>query len=326
MFKTIALALAAGLSFAGARAADKPVQADPRLPSYSKIAGVTGNLNSVGSDSLNNLMTFWVEKFQQTYPNVKIQVEGKGSGTAPPALIAGTAQLGPMSREMKAEEIDQFQKKYGYPPIRVAVALDTLGVFVNKNNRIKSLSMDQLDGIFSRTRLSGTRELKTWGDLGLTGEFRAKPISLFGRNSASGTYGFFKEHALRNGDYKDTVKEQPGSSSVVQSVGTDKFAIGYSGIGYRTSDVRAVPIAGSSGGPAYEADYANALSGKYPIARFLYIYVNQNPARPADPLIQQFMAFVLSRQGQEIVEKDGYYPLIPKMQHTEAAKLKIVYK
>ncbi len=326
MLKTMALALAASVSFTAATAADTAVKVDPKLPSYAKVAGVTGNLNSVGSDSLNNLMTFWVEKFQQAYPNVKIQVEGKGSGTAPPALIAGTAQIGPMSREMKAEEMDQFVKKYGYQPTKIEVALDTLGVFVNKNNKVKSLSLDQLDGIFSKTRKSGVNEIKTWGDLGLPGEFQAKPISLYGRNSASGTYGFFKEHPLRGGDYKDTVKEQPGSSSVVQSVGTDKFAIGYSGIGYKTSEVRAVPISRTTGGEAFEANYQNALSGKYPIARFLYIYVNQDPKKPADPLIQQFMAFVLSRQGQEIVVKDGYYPLIPRMQSEQAAKLKISYK
>jgi phosphate transport system substrate-binding protein len=306
-------------------AAEKAVKVDPKLPSYAKVAGVTGNLNSVGSDSLNNLMTFWVEKFQEAYPNVKIQVEGKGSGTAPPALIAGTAQIGPMSREMKAEELDQFVKKYGYKPVKVEVALDTLGVFVHKNNKIKSLSMEQLDGIFSKTRKSGTAEVKTWGDLALTGEFQAKPLSIYGRNSASGTYGFFKEHALKGGDYKDTVKEQPGSSSVVQSVGTDKFAIGYSGIGYKTSEVRAVPISKTTGGQPFEPDYENALSGKYPIARFLYIYVNQDPNKPADPLVQQFMAFVLSKQGQEIVVKDGYYPLILKMQVEQAAKLGISY-
>ena len=325
MLKTIALALVASVSFS-AVAAEKAVKVDPKLPSYTKVAGVTGNLNSVGSDTLNNLMTFWVEKFQEAYPNVKIQVEGKGSGTAPPALIAGTAQIGPMSREMKAEEMDQFVKKYGYQPVKVEVALETLGVFVHKNNKIKSLSMDQLDGIFSKTRKSGTPEIKSWGDLALTGEFQAKPISLYGRNSASGTYGFFKEHALKGGDYKDTVKEQPGSSSVVQSVGTDKFAIGYSGIGYKTSEVRAVPISRTTGGQAFEANYDNALTGKYPIARFLYIYVNLDPHKPADPLIQQFMAFVLSKQGQEIVVKDGYFPLIPKMQAEQAAKLKIAYK
>jgi len=313
MLKT--LTLAASLILAGPLAAQKAVKVDPALQTYKKVAGVTGNLNSVGSDSLNNLMTYWVESFNKVYPNVKIQVEGKGSGTAPPALIAGTAQIGPMSRAMKAEEMDQFQKKYGYKPVQVAVAIDTLGVFVHKNNKIKALSVGELDGIFSKTRRSGAKEIKTWGELGQTGEWGSKPISLYGRNSASGTYGYFKDHALKNGDYKDTVKEQPGSSSVVQSVGTDKFAIGYSGIGYKTSEVRAVPLSdpAKNGGQAFEATYENALNGKYPLARALYIYINRDPKKPLDPLVAQFITYVLSRQGQEIVVKDGYFPMPKKM-------------
>jgi phosphate transport system substrate-binding protein len=304
--------------------AQQAVKVDPKLAAYKKVSGVTGNLNSVGSDSLNNLMTYWVEAFKDRYPNVKIQVEGKGSGTAPPALLAGTAQIGPMSREMKAEEVDQFQKKYGYKPVKVAVAIDTLGVFVHKNNKIKSLSIKDVDGIFSKTRKSGSKELKTWGELGLTGEWAAKPISLYGRNSASGTYGYFKEHAMQKGDFKDSVKEQPGSSSVVQSVGTDKFAIGYSGIGYKTSEVRAVPLAdpARNGGKAFEATYANALNGTYPLARSLYIYVNRDPKKPADPLVQQFMLFVLSQEGQRIVVKDGYFPLTPKLADESVKLLK----
>jgi len=309
-----ALTCSAALLLGGSLMA-QAVKVDPKLPAYKKVSGVTGPINSVGSDSLNNLMTYWVEAFQENYPNVKIQVEGKGSGTAPPALTAGTAQIGPMSREMKAEELDQFKKKYGYEPLKVSVAIDTLGVFVHKNNKIKSLSLTDLDGIFSKTRKTGAKELKSWGDLGLKGEFAAKPISLYGRNSASGTYGYFKEHALEKGDFKDTVKEQPGSSSVVQSVGTDKFAIGYSGIGYKTSEVRAVPLSSATknGGQAFEATYANALNGKYPLARNLYIYVNRDPKKPMDPLVKQFLLFVLSRDGQTIVVKDGYFPLTPKL-------------
>jgi phosphate transport system substrate-binding protein len=322
MLKT--LTVAASLLIGGSLSAQKAVQVDPKLPTYAKVAGVTGNLNSVGSDSLNNLMTFWVESFQGKYPNVKIQVEGKGSGTAPPALISGTAQIGPMSREMKAEEIDQFQKKYGYKPVKVAVAIDTLGVFVHKNNKIKSLSLTEVDGIFSKTRKTGAKEIKTWGDLGLKGEWAVKPLSLYGRNSASGTYGFFKEHALDKGDFKDTVKEQPGSSSVVQGVGTDKFAIGYSGIGYKTSEVRAVPLSNPARneGKAFEATYENALNGKYPLARSLYIYVNRDPKKPMDPLVQQFMTYVLSKEGQQIVVKDGYYPMPKKLVDENLALLK----
>ena len=319
-----AQAILAGL-FLGVTAQAQAVKVDSKLPTYKKVSGVTGNLNSIGSDTLNNLMAFWVEGFNKKYPNVKIQVEGKGSTTAPPALIEGTSQLGPMSREMKAEEMDKFEKKYGYKPTKVAVAIDTLAVFVNKNNPIKTLSLQQVDAIFSKTRKGGAaKDIKTWGELGLTGDAASRTLSLYGRNSASGTYGYFKEHALFKGDYKDTVKEQPGSSSVVQSVGSDRFAIGYSGIGYATSGVRALPISDEkkNGGAPFAATYENALSGKYPLSRYLYVYINKDPKKPVDPLTREFLKFVLSKEGQEIVVKDGFLPLTAKMEIEETSKLK----
>jgi len=322
--RTLAQTVVAGLLLAVTVQA-QTVKLDSKLTSYKKVSGVSGNLNSIGSDTLNNLMAYWVEGFGKKYPNVKIQVEGKGSTTAPPALIEGTSQLGPMSREMKGEEIDKFEKKWGYQPTKVAVAIDTLAVFVHKNNAIKSLSLQQVDAIFSKTRKGGSaKDIKTWGELGLTGEAASRTLSLYGRNSASGTYGYFKEHALFKGDYKDTVKEQPGSSSVVQSVGSDRFAIGYSGIGYATSGVRAVPLSDEkkNGGTAFPATYENALSGKYPLSRFLYVYINKDPKKPIDPLTREFLKFVLSKEGQEIVVKDGFLPLTAKMEGEENSKLK----
>ncbi|BDU76960.1 PstS family phosphate ABC transporter substrate-binding protein [Mesoterricola sediminis] len=313
-----AIRMIACLAVGFALHADKAVKVDAAIPPYKKAPGISGNLNSVGSDSLNNLMTFWVEAFNKEYPAVKIQVEGKGSGTAPPALVEGTSHLGPMSREMKKEEIDKFEARHKVKPVKVAVALDTLGVFVNKKNPLTKLTVKELDGIFSKTRKSGAGEIRTWGELGLKAEFAPKPISLYGRNSASGTYGYFKEHALEKGDFKDTVKEQPGSSSVVQSVGTDKFAIGYSGIGYRTSDVKALALS-SDGKQFFEPTYENALNGKYPLARYLYIYFNP---KSGDPLVREFLKFVLSRKGQEIVVKDGYYPLPKKVIDQNLALLK----
>jgi phosphate transport system substrate-binding protein len=321
MRRTLILALAA---LTGLAASAQAIKVDPKVTTYKKVSGISGNLSSVGSDTLNNLMAYWVEGFNKKYPNVKIQVEGKGSTTAPPALIESTSQLGPMSREMKNEEIDKFEKKFGYKPTKVAVAIDTLAVFVNKGNPIKSLTMQQVDAIFSKTRKGGhAKDIKTWGDLGLTGDAGTRPLSLYGRNSASGTYGYFKEHALFKGDFKDTVKEQPGSSSVVQSIGSDRFAIGYSGIGYTTSGVRALPLADEkkNGGAAFAATYENALSGKYPLSRYLYIYVNKNPKKPLDPLTREFLKFALSREGQEIVVKDGFLPLTAKMEADELAKL-----
>lgn len=284
------------------------VELDPQLPAYQQVSGVSGSLKSVGSDTLNNLMALWTEGFRAQYPGVKIAIEGKGSSTAPPALIEGTAQFGPMSREMKQKEIEEFEKKFGYKPSVSRVAVDSLAIFVHKDNPIKALSMQQLDGIFSKTLKSGSKEIKTWGDLGLTGEWANKPISLYGRNSASGTYGYFKEVALKGGDYKDTVKEQPGSSAVVQGVANDKYSIGYSGVGYKTADVKMVPLS-EKDNKSFEATAENAYSGDYPLARFLYVYFNKKPNQDLDPLMAQFIKYVFSKEGQTVVIKDGYYPV-----------------
>jgi len=283
---------------------------DPKLLPYKKVSGVSGNLKSVGSDTLNNLMTLWSEGFRSEYPSVKVEIEGKGSSTAPPALIEGTAHFGPMSREMNSKEADGFEKKFGYKPSRFRGAVDALGVFVHKDNPVACLSMKQLDAIFSKTRKGGyPKDILTWGDAGLTGDWANKPMSLYGRNSASGTYGYFKEHALFKGDYRDTVKEQPGSSAVVQGVASDKYAIGYSGVGYSTADVRLVPISSGEGQTCYEPTAENAYSGDYPISRFLYVYLNKNPNEALDPLRAELVKYVLSKEGQRSVIKDGYFPL-----------------
>src|SRR5262245_59183204 len=322
--KTVCTAvLAAVVAIGGSLSlAAGPPKLDPGLSPYQQTSGVSGNINSIGSDSLNNVMTLWAETFGKFYPNAKVQIEGKGSSTAPPALIAGTAQLGPMSRAMKGTEIDQFEKKYGYKPTQIRTSVDALGVFVNKDNPIKCLTLAQADAIFSKSRRQGYKEdVTTWGQLGLTGEWAAKPISLYGRNSASGTYGYFKEHTLKNGDYKDTVKEQPGSASVVQGVTVDRFAIGYSGIGYSTAGVRAVPLAQKEGATCYEADPDNAYFGNYPLSRFLYVYVNRAPGKPLDPLTREFVRLVLSREGQEVVVKDGYFPIPATIAKEELGKI-----
>lgn len=288
----------------------QPVKVDSEISSYIKGEPVEGNLNSIGSDTLNNLMTLWSEEFSRQYPAVKIQVEGKGSSTAPPALIANTAQLAPMSREMKGTEIDAFEKKFGYKPTQVRVAVDALAVFVNKDNPIMGLTLQQVDAIFSRSLRRGASDiLKTWGDVGLSGEWAKVPISLYGRNSASGTYGFFKEAVIQEGDFLDRVKEQPGSASVVQGVATDRTSIGYSGIGYMTSSVRALPLDDGSGNGFVEPSPESVYSGEYALARFLYVYINKAPGQKIDSLTLEFLSLVLSRQGQEIVVKDGYYPL-----------------
>jgi phosphate transport system substrate-binding protein len=287
---------------------------DAQWENYAKVSGVSGNINSIGSDTLNNLMTLWAEGFRKQYPNVKIQVEGKGSSTAPAALIEGTAQLGPMSRKMKGKELDAFEGKFGYKPTAFPVAVDALGLFVNKDNPVQGMTIEQVDAAFSKTRRQGYKEnIANWGQLGMNGLFANTPLSLYGRNSASGTYGFFKEAVLENGDFKDEVKEQPGSASVVQGVTADQAGIGYSGIGYKTSGVRVLPLAMKAGQPFVEPTYENATKGSYPLSRFLLIYVNKAPNRPLSPLVREFLKYVYSREGQLVVMKDGYFPVSQKI-------------
>jgi len=316
---------AAILAIFATAASAQSLQVDPKLSGYSKVSGVSGNLSSVGSDTLNNLMTLWAEAFRKAYPNVNIQVEGKGSSTAPPALIEGTSQLGPMSRLMKSSEVQAFENKFGFKPTAVPVAIDALAVFVHKDNPIAGLTIAEVDGIFSSTRTcGGPADISTWGQLGLTGAWQNREMQIYGRNSVSGTYGYFKDNALCKGDFKNTVNEQPGSASVVQSVSSSLNGIGYSGIGYTTSSVRAVPLAPASGEEYVPATAERAIQGAYPLSRFLYIYVNKEPGKAVAPLTLEFLKLVLARQGQQVVVKDGYIPLPASIAERELAKLKAI--
>ena len=313
--------LAVGLCVSGALMAQARV--DENLAVYEKTAGVSGNISSVGSDTLANLMTLWAEEFKRLYPNVNVQIQAAGSSTAPPALTEGTSNLGPMSRLMKDKEVESFEKRHGYKPTPVAVAIDAQAVFVHKDNPIEGLSIEQTDAIFSSTRTcGGSEDITSWGQLDLPGAWATRGIQLYGRNSVSGTYGYYKEHALCKGDFKNTVNEQPGSASVVQSVSASLNGIGYSGIGYTTSSVRAVPLTRKPGNPYVEATSENAVNGTYPLARFLYVYVNKIPGQELDPITAQFLSMVLSKQGQEVVVKDGYIPLPAKVADREKGKLK----
>jgi phosphate transport system substrate-binding protein len=300
----------AGTFLIATSAHSQAVQVDPALPTYQKAAGVSGNFTSVGSDTLNNLMTLWAEEFKRLYPNVNIQIQGAGSSTAPPALTEGASNFGPMSRLMTAREVEAFEKKHGYKPTAVGVAIDALAVYVNKDNPIKGLSLEEIDAAMSVGRKCGAAaDITKWGQLGLPGEWGNRDIALYGRNSVSGTYGFYKEVALCKGDFKRNVAEQPGSASVVQSVATQVNALGYSGIGYKTSGVRALPLSKKKGEPFVEPDATHAIDGTYPLARVLYVYVNKKPNQPLAPLEREFFKMVLSKQGQEVTIKDGFVPV-----------------
>ncbi len=295
----VSAALAAGSAVA-------QVEVDPALPEYTPVSGISGNLSSIGSDTLNNLMTLWAEEFQGFYPNVNIQIQGAGTSTAPPAMAEGTANFGPMSRMPRESEQQAFEERHGYPMTVIGVGIDTIAVFVNRDNPIEGLTIEQVDAIFSATRrCGGAQDITRWGQVGLTGAWANRDITLYSRNAVSGTYGYFRQHALCDGDFKDSINEQPGSSSVVQGVAESLNGIGYSGIGYATSGVRAIAV----GNPPVEPSGETAADGSYPLARFLYVAVNKHPNRELNPLEREFMRMVLSRQGQEVVVRDGYIPL-----------------
>jgi phosphate transport system substrate-binding protein len=294
-------------------------EAGDELPVYQATSGVSGTITSIGSDTMNNLMTLWGEEFSNFYPSVKTSVEGKGSSTAPPALIEGQSNFGPMSRAMKSSELDKFEAEFGYKPTALRTGIDALAVYVHKDCPLDEISIDQITEVFS---VSGSD--MTWGDLGVTDRaFRTRKINIYGRNSASGTYGFFKKIGLQGNDYKASVKEQPGSSAVVQGVTGDKFGIGYSGLGYKTAGVKALAVS-LDGDEAFDANSENSLSGDYPIARFLYLYVNVDPqAGMTDPLRAEFVKLIFSKQGQEVVAKDGYFPVPVSVAREDLETLKI---
>jgi phosphate transport system substrate-binding protein len=297
---------------------------DDNLPAYRPVEGPTGHLKSVGSDTLGHEMEAWAKGFEKLYPDVKVEVEATGSATAPGALLEGRSQFGPMSRPMTAEETTAFQDKYGYKISGFRVGVDALAVYVNRANPIACLTLPQLSGIFSSNRKTpGSSDIRTWGDLGLTGEWARQPLTLYSRNTLSGTYEYFRETALYGGDYKPEIKQQPGSEAVVQAVAADKFAIGYSGIGYKNEGVRAVPLASFYGGTCYDASAEAILSGKYPIARYLYVYLNRKPGQPLDPLRAEFVKYILSKDGQEQTERGGFFPITNEVRESDSNKLAI---
>ena len=291
------------------------------LADYAKSIGIAGSLTTVGSDTLAGLTTAWVEEFKSIYPNVNAQVQASGSATAPPALTDGTAQFGPMSRPMRAREMDAFEREHGYKPTELRIAIDAIGLFVHKDNPIKGLNFEQIDSIFSSTlNCGGSLRVNTWAQLGLPYEWAKRSIQLFGRNSVSGTYGYFKQVALCGGDFKRGVNEQPGSASVVQSVASSITTIGYSGMGYRVSGVKLIPIA-KQGENFVAPTKANIVAGKYPLSRYLYVYVNKNPLEPLSPLAREFVRFIYSKRGQALVQREGYLAIPPEVAQTELAKV-----
>jgi phosphate transport system substrate-binding protein len=298
---------------------------DQNLPSYQPVDGLSGHLKSVGSDTLHDEMVRWSNAFMALYPNVKIEVKSEGSVTATPALIDGTAEFGPMSRPMNNNEVHTFVDKFGYKAAHIRAAVDAVAIYVNKDNPITCLTVHQVNRMFSVDgRAAFGRSIPTWGEVGLKGEWETQPIVLYGRNTISGTYGFFKEMALLDGDFKPSVRQQSGSEEVVQHVAGDKYAIGYSGIGYKTAGVRAVPLALADGAACYDTSPETTYAGRYPFARYLYVYLNKKPNDALDPLRAEFIKYIQSKDGQIEAERGGFYSITAADRRDDEKRLGLV--
>jgi phosphate transport system substrate-binding protein len=288
------------------------------LPAYQAASLSSGSLSSLGSDTLANALGQWAALFGRYHPEVRVQFQASGSAAAPPALTEGTIDLAPMSRLMHASELAQFERRYGYPPLAVPVALDAVALYVHRDNPLAALNLQQVDALFSATRRCGQPERFTsWGQFELPGYWAQRRVRLVGRNAASGTYGFFKSRALCGGDFLVSMQEQPGSASVVLAVGSSLAAIGFAGIGYDSASVRAVPLSQRPGEAAIEPSWDAAASGAYPLARLLYIYINQPPQGGKNAVRNAFLALILSAEGQALVREAGLYPL-PRAQIEQA--------
>jgi phosphate transport system substrate-binding protein len=305
------LTLLAGAGL-GAPALAQP-KVDAKLPDYAPREKLSGMLSIHASDAGNQVETMWAEGFSRFHPDMRGEV-GRGTSSAPVRLIRGSVQFGAMGRAMKTSDVSAFQKEFGYEPTALPSCIDMVSVFVHKDNPIKGLTLQQVDAVFSKTRKGGHNSpINTWGDLDLGAEWKDKPIVMHSRVAASATYGFFKERALFNGDFRDEVKEQPGSSSVVQAVGKDKFAIGYAGFAHKTAGVRAVPVAVDAKASFVPPEPQHARSGKYPLARPILVYVNHKPGTPLDPLRAEFIRYIYSKQGQTDALKVGFVPVDAEM-------------
>jgi phosphate transport system substrate-binding protein len=288
---------------------ERKITVDARIPDYKSVPLLSGKVRSVGSSTLTNLLNRWVDAFKLIYPGVEFDVVGGGSGIAAPALLSGQAELAPMSRPMNAKEIEDFKKKFSHAPTRITVALDAIAVYVNKYNPIEVLTLKQLDGIFSISHKRGSKEIKTWGQLGAQGEWQDKEIIIKSPARTHGMYTVFREMVLDNGDYRYDMRAEPVSSSIVQGIGAEPTAIGFASYFYHTRRTRPLAVAANDGAPAFPPTQQNCLEGKYPLARFLYVYVNKKPDAPLSPMATQFLAFICSKQGQETAAHEGNYPL-----------------
>ncbi|MGH7232016.1 MAG: PstS family phosphate ABC transporter substrate-binding protein [Nitrospiraceae bacterium] len=299
------------------------------LTAYSPSVPLSGTLTIAGSDTMQPVVAKLAAAFKLLHPEVVIAVEGGGSSQAIREFIVGLsgqrrgdknrrgghlvgnqAKMLSSSRALTAEERRAFISRYGYEPLEIPIAMDAVAIYVSQDNPLQGLTMEQVDAIFGTTRKRGFSEsITAWSQVGLGNDWKGQPIHLFGRDKRSGTRDFFKQIALLNGELKADIKEQPGAALEILSIARDPLAIGYAGIGFQSSFARAVPLAVEKGQPYVLPSDESVKAGTYPLARQLYLYTNQAPDEKFDSVMQEFLKFVNSRQGQETVARAHFFPL-----------------
>ena len=343
MAASFLLLVLAGVSAAESQGPGLRPSVDPGIARYVPRAGTTGSLVIAGSETMQPIMLKLVSAFRLLQPEVKIAVQGGGTDAAVQGFLEnqstirrgdggggnllgqeGTNRVFIMasSRELSAEETKHFIARHGHPPIAIPIAVDTVALYVHRDNPIEGLTLDQVDAMFSIDRKRGASErLDRWGQMGLTDEWQSAEIRLYGRDRNSGTRAFFKEHVLLNGDFSASLQEEPGHASLLLAVKRDKFGIGYAGIGFQSPSVRIVPLAEKTGMPFVRPTGKTASDKSYPLRRFLYLYLNSPPMTPLPAAVREFLVFANSREGQEAATKAGVYPLTAEQAHDNLGRM-----
>ncbi len=308
---------------------------DPALKPYEPTMKVAGEIRSVGADTMEALTKLWIEGFSKVQPGATFTMEAKASGTAVPGLTEGRADIGPCAREVLPRELGPFEQKFGYKPFAVRVASGSyrtpgkthaIAFLVNENNPIARVTFEQIDALYSSSPANSP--IRTWGQLGLTGEWADKPVVLWGLIRPNGIANFISQRAMRSTDFKAGINERTTVGSlaaldaVAQGVAADKYAIGYGGFGNLIPGVKAVALAATPTGPFYKGTFEEVVQHTYPLSRYIYIYINRAPGKPIEPKVKEFLGFILSKEGQEAVVKEGIFlPLPAAVVMAERAKL-----
>jgi phosphate transport system substrate-binding protein len=294
-------------------------------------------LNLVGADIMDEMVLGWMKLYRAQYPRLSLTMDLRASGAGAPGLVSGKGDLAPVGREMFPAEEKSFVDKFGYKPLEIKVATGSVGslgktassvILVDKANPIDCLSMPQLDAIYSTSRKRGHADISTWGDVGDKGEWTTRPIHLYGLKPVNGIEQYFKQVVMEGGIYKDNIQFVKGKgfthafTVAAEDMATHPGGLTYALLANVTPNVKVLKLSQTDGGECVELNTQNVYTHKYPLSRYVYIYVNRKPGEPLPPKVKEFMKMVLSREGQDIVAKEQVFiPLQPAVVAEELKKL-----